>query len=122
MTGFASKFSSVDTVARIAILEYVERAFDPSYFGGACHPTYRLARIYLALHTAAGPSGALGGAAGTRGPITGESAGGMSKSYAAIGSTFSADGIAAQLLARTVWGGYLLELIEASAARGPMVI
>lgn len=119
MVGFASGLSTVSSSAQIDILAYVEIALNACYFGGDCSPAYRLARIYLAAHMGAG--GGLGGSTGTRGPVTAEAAGGMSRSYGGI-TTFSSATTLDQALGRTVYGGYLLEMIYGSAARGPFVL
>lgn len=119
MVGFASGLSTVSSSAQIDILAYVEIALNSCYFGGDCGPAYRLARIYLAAHMGAG--GGLGGSTGTRGPVTAEAAGGMSRSYGGV-AAFATGGTLEQALARTVYGGYLLEMINSSAARGPFVL
>lgn len=120
VSAIAAGVASTNATAQALILGYVEApALNSCYFGGDTGPAYKLARIYLAAHMAAG--GSLGGAAGVRGPITAEAAGGMSKSYGGI-TAFSSGSTLEEALARTVWGGYLLEMIDRSAARGPFVI
>jgi hypothetical protein len=111
VAAFAPELTDADEIVRSGILAYVNATFNPDDWGGTAAPALRLARIYLAAHL-----GTLTkrGQSGKAGPISSESVGGISRSYA----TFSYPSI----LTTTPYGQALLELINRSAARAPVVI
>lgn len=79
------ELSTIDVDAQVDILAIVNtEMLNPTMFGGENARTYKLARIYLAAHICAME---LMGADGAQGPVTSESAGGLSRSYASSGSS-----------------------------------
>ena len=106
----APELSLVGATAQDDILAYVNDAFDVEVFGGEDTAKTRLARIYLAAHM--GTITNSGG--GATGPVTSESAGGLSRTYGEI----DVDGS----MESTSYGELLSELIRSSAARAPIVI
>ena len=71
---------AVPVQAQAIILGRVNR-LSAQFFGGVDSDKYKLARIYLAAHLGAG--GGVGGNAAA-GPVTSESEGGVSRSYAVV--------------------------------------
>jgi hypothetical protein len=79
-----SSLSTVDVGFRTVVLGRVEQ-LSSSFFGGVDSPSYKLARMLLAAHIVAPiVAAAGGGGAGPAGPVTSESEGGVSRSYAMI--------------------------------------
>lgn len=110
----APELSSVSTDGRTYILAHVNTALNLAEFDGEDGPKTRLARIYLAAHFGAI---SLAGATGASGPVTSESAGGLSRSYGTTTSTSSGSGIE-----RTGYGQLYLQLVRTSPARAPLVL
>lgn len=111
VTGFAPELTTVSAGAQTLILAYVnDEALDSSVFGGESANMYKMARIYLAAHR-----GTLTLRGGTAGPVTSESAGGLSRSYGS-GMTSSTG------LESTVYGQEFLALCNASLARSPVIL
>lgn len=97
VTAIASDLSTVGVAAQAMILAFVNEAIDTRLFpNGEEDARLKLARVYLAAHYAVGP---LGGSFGAAGPVTAESAGTLSRSYASMSSS-STD----PLLESTPWG------------------
>lgn len=97
---------SVNVGVQDDILAVVNTALDTRLFElGELDPRLKLARIYLALHFATGDVNNAAGADGPAGPVTAESAGGLSRSYASLG-------VNDPLLGETYWGRRFLELVR----------
>jgi hypothetical protein len=80
--------SAVPVALQNVILARVE-TLSGEYFGGADGPVYTLARILLAGHLGLTLGPAAAGGAGTSGPVTSRSEGGVSESYAVSSSATS---------------------------------
>ncbi len=105
---FASELSALDSEAQTAILAYVNDALSPKAFGGEDSPKLKLARIYLAAHV-----GTLSrGGGGPSGPVTSETAGNISRTYAAAGGAPSD-------WSSTSYGQLYIALVRTSRARLP---
>ena len=102
---FDAGLSTVPVAAQTAILAFVNAAHDVDAFDGEDGPHLHLARIYLAAHFGR----TTGVAAAATGPVTSESAGGLSVSY----GTFSTS---TEALGTTGWGNAYLALIMRSTA------
>lgn len=111
----AAELTTTSADARIDILGYVNTTLVADEFGGESTASYKLARIYLAAHFA---SIAGLGAAGAAGPVTQESVGGVSRSYA---QPFSSMGTPASLDS-TAYGKAYRQLVRRSYARAPVVL
>lgn len=114
MVGVAPELSTVPAGAQTAVLAYVNSKLKVSVFDGEAGPMTFLARAYLAAHYGAIT---LMGASGATGPVTQESAGGLSRMYAGwppIGSDPVFD--------VTPYGKQFRGLCSMSSARGPMVL
>ncbi len=111
---FAPELSGVVSGAQDDIIDYVEDAIVSGEFGGESSPTYRLARIYLAAHYG---TVTVNGSNGAAGPVIGESAGGLSRQYAAFSPTGSD-----ALLDVTPYGKAFRSLLRRSPARAPFLI
>ena len=75
---FDASMAGVAAGAQTLILAYVnDEALQPTIFGGEDSWKYKLARIYLAAHL-----GTMARLQGVSGPVSSESAGGLSTSYA----------------------------------------
>lgn len=102
--------------AQTKILAYVNQKVDPDQFGrsvgGIDDPTYVLARCYLAAHLAL--TTLRGGS--QAGPLTSETEGGVSASYAFI--TY----LRSPLLMTTVYGQQFARLVATSPANAGAVI
>ncbi len=109
VVAFAPDQSAVSATAQTKILAYVNERFDVSELGGESSPDLYMARVWLAAHL--GASTALGG--DVAGPVTSESAGGLSRSYAVLSSTGA--------LATTGYGAQLKELIRACCGGARLV-
>lgn len=113
VTDIAAELASVGTNARTKILAFVNEALDETLFAnGEADSRLHLARIYLAAHFG---SGALAGSgsSGPAGPITSESAGGLSRSYGSMAAA-----VAGGLVSGTWYGNQYLALIR-PVAGGP---
>lgn len=102
VTNIAStSLASVSVAAQTLYLLFANEAIDTRLFPNGEEDTrLKLARIYLAAHYAA--SGVLGdasGGVGAAGPVTAESAGTLSRSYASMTSSTTDPG-----LESTQWG------------------
>lgn len=101
VTTIAPSLTSVSAGAQALYLAFVNEALDVRLFpNGESDNRLKLARIYLAAHYAS--SGVLGDASagvGAAGPVSAESAGTLSRSYA--GMTIS---VSDPTLATTEWG------------------
>ena len=107
----APQLSGTDATVQTDILAYVNETLVTGFFDGEDGITTRLARIYLAAHSATAASLAVSGNAG---PVASETLGSESRSYASL----SLDNI----LARTGYGVQFMRLLNNSAARGPFVL
>lgn len=118
----APELSGLAVAAQTAILVWVNAAFDVTVFDGEDGAKTKLARVYLAAHigTLILPTSAGGSGGGVSGPVSSESAGGLSRSYAV--AVASSGGTTAENLSRTGYGQLLLLLINTSGARSPIVI
>lgn len=114
VSAFAPNLATAPAGVQADVLAYVNAALNPAMFDGEAGPTYRIARIYLAAH--AGTLAAQG-ASGAGGPITQESAGRLSRSYAMPGG-----GVAFDALDSTLYGKMYRQLLRQSSARGPWVL
>ncbi len=104
----APTLSSVAAQTQTDILALTNIRLNLSVFDGEAGPTTRLARILYAAHLAALLR------LGISGPLTGESAGGLSRTYAA---PFMGRGF----LGMTSYGAALLAIMP-PVARGPQVL
>ena len=109
VVAFAPKLSSTPGAQQLDILEFVHRSIDPNVFGGEEHHTTRMARIHLAAHLATSTTGN----SGVTGPVTSESIGGMSRSYAVLASDSGLD--------KTSFGGTYKTLLRNSRGRLPFI-
>lgn len=112
VTALDSNLSSIDSGVQTTVLAHVNEAFDVDVFGGESSSTLKLARQYLAAHMATLIRMAGQGASG---PVSSESAGGLSRSYA-VAQSGAGD------LGATLWGSMLAHLIRTSPARSPLVV
>lgn len=114
VTAFAPALSTVDEAAQDDIIAWVNAAINPDTFDGDDGPIYRIARIYLAAHSALlARQGNSNGA----GPVTLETAGGVTRQYANPGG-----GIALAALDSTGYGKLYKQLLASSNVRGPFVL
>jgi len=112
VVAFAPELATMPVSAQDDILAHVNFAFNPSMLGGDHAGRLRLARIYLAGHLGTITATALATAGG---PVTSETAGGLSRSYSvatAVNVSFAATG----------YGRALQELLRTSRARLPFVL
>lgn len=114
VTDHAAELSTVGSAARVDILAYVNDALAPGAFGGSSSNAYKLARIYLAAHL--GLTSRPGTSGNQAGPVTSESAGGLSRSYAQLASAASDDSAST-----TRYGREYLALCRRSTG-GPVVL
>jgi hypothetical protein len=77
VTDVAGELENLDTFAQEAALKYVNTKLDAGNFGGEESGELQLARILLAAHF-----GTMFKRRGRGGPVSAESAGGLSRSYA----------------------------------------
>jgi hypothetical protein len=121
VTTIVPSLSTVSVGAQTLYLAMVNEAVDIRLFAeGEDDARLKLARIYLAAHYAT--SGVVGGATGglgASGPVTGESAGTLSRNYGSSGFTGGGGGVAGAL-DTTEWGR-LYRLIT-QPMNGPIVI
>lgn len=109
-----SDLDEVHPLVQDRILARVMERVDPAMLGGETGGKYLLARLYLAAHHG---RLALPGDADTAGPVTSESVGGISASYAAPASSESEDG-----LQGTRWGRAYRGEVRTSAARAGLSV
>lgn len=114
VTDHAAELATVDVDAQTDILAYVNSSLVSAEFGGEDSSTYKLARIYLAAHTAT--LGPVSGGAGAAGPVTAEAAGGLSRSYGFIASMTIAG------YDSTSYGRLFAQLVRRSPARAGRVL
>ncbi len=114
VTALAPELTSVSSGAQTDLLAYVNTALKVSVFDDETGPMTRLARIYLAAHYA---TISQQGGAGAAGPVTGESAGGLSRQYASF-SPMGSD----PLFDVTPYGKAFRGLCRRSSARSPVVL
>lgn len=115
VVAFAPALATTPVAVQDLLLAYVNgEAVSPAQFGGEGSATYRLARLYLAAHL--GTTGAMA-MSGASGPVTSESAGGLSVSYG-TGGAYSSD----SELTTTVFGRQFLALVRRSPAVLPVVV
>ena len=109
VTSHAPALASVVSGAQTDILAYVNAVIDPSILDGEAGARTKLARIYLAAHL-----GTVGKRGSAGGPLTSESAGGISRGYGAL--------MTGALLDETGFGRSYREIVRTSRARGPRVL
>ena len=115
VTDLAPQLASVPVAAQAMYLADANQSLAAAEFDGADGPKFKLARIYLAAHFATFSNIAAGG---TSGPVTGESAGGLSVTYA---NTSIATGWAS-VYDSTPYGRLYLTLVMRSPARAARVV
>jgi hypothetical protein len=112
---FAPELSAFDADAQTPILAYVnDEAFHLDSWGGEDSSTLRLGRIYLAAHMATISNS---GGSAVAGPVTSETAGGLSRSYGFM-SSVEAD----PLLDATPYGRLFRELLRRTPARSALLL
>lgn len=114
VVAIAPELASLSVTAQTLILDHVNTALNVSVFGGEASPKLRLARVFLAAHY--GTVATTGGAV-LAGPVTAESAGGLSRSYA---TTFATDAFGGPW-GSTAYGQSFAALLRSSPARLPVV-
>lgn len=119
VTTIVPSLSTVAVGAQTLYLSLVNGAIDTRLFAdGENDARLKLARIYLAAHYAtSGGIGSATGGLGASGPVTGESAGTLSRSYGSHGVTGGGGGSS---LGTTEWGR-LFQLIM-MPTRGGIVV
>lgn len=108
VTDHATELSTIVVDAQTTILAYVNASttIEPTLFDGEASARLKLARIFLAAHFATyTPMGASGAA----GPVTAETAGRISRSYAS--------GMTSAALATTTYGQAFDDILKSSGAR-----
>lgn len=114
VVGIAPELSSVPPLAQAEILGVVNGTLNAAAFGGESARSYRLARIFLAAHYGSVVSA---GGSGPGGPVSSESVGGVSRSYAVF-SPMGSD----PTLDKTPYGQQYRSLVRASPARAWVVL
>ena len=109
--GVASELSTIPTAVWNVWLPWVNE-FDLSQTG-ATDATVTLARIYLAAHVVTMNKR---GSSAAAGPLTGESAGGLRRSYGLV--SMSGDGS----FPLTRYGQLFLDILDQSPVKGPFLI
>ncbi len=109
----SAALSAVDTDYKVDVLAYVNGTLNVAHFGGEAAIKTRLARMYLAAHFGQQALDAVSGAAG---PVSAESAGGLSREYA----VFSPPGSSA-LYDTTTFGKQYRLIVRASRCAVPLV-
>lgn len=114
VSNFAPELASFNASAQTDVLTYVNtEAFDVSVFGDETTQRLRLCRIYLAAHIAKVATTGISVAAG---PTTEERVGELTRSYGMLSRSRNS------LLAATPYGRALMEMIDRSPARAPMLL
>lgn len=116
LTVRVAALSVVDVAIQDDVLAFANTRYDARLYDyGEDDPRLRLIRIYLALHLATGGSANAdgSGADGPAGPVTSESCGGLSRSYASLGADDPA-------LGESYWGRQLFGYLRAKK-HGPWV-
>lgn len=111
VTDAITDLPTISASMQTAILGLVNKRVDGAVFDGEDGETTKLARIFLAGHLAVMSKRP---ARGSAGPVTSESAGGLSRSYAQMTS--------ASELALTAHGTAFSFLVRTSGARAPFVV
>ena len=115
----ASALATVNADQQADLLAFVNAHVNAGAFGGEDAYRTKLARVYLAAHLASLPgAGVASGGAHAAGPVTSESTGGVSRSYAAAASSAGAGG---GTWGETIWGRRYLALLNGSRAAWPRV-
>jgi hypothetical protein len=114
VTNHAPALTTIPVAVQTDILAHVNVALRVDDFGGEDHPKTKLARIFLAAHYGTSYTQA---STGQTGPVTSESAGGLSRSYGQMFSSNSPEDFAS-----TVYGQLYTSLVRTSAARVPLVL
>lgn len=114
VTAIAVELTAVPVDAQTLFLSYVNTSLNVDYFGGESHINTKLARIYLAAHLG---KTQLQGGDSIAGPVTSESAGGLSRSYALVSAVSGSGAVSG-----SSWADRYMELVNSSLARLPMVI
>lgn len=116
VVGLVPDMASANVTAQALLLDVANTIFNAALFpGGENSPRLKLARVLLVAHMFAAPGGALGGstgeglAAGSVGPVTSESGGGLSTSYASLAANANGGGTR---WASTSWGRMLDDLLR----------
>ena len=112
VAAIAPGVSTVDPSAQADILAFVNNELKVSEFGGESSAKLRMARLYLAAH-----HGTLVNRGDKAGPVVGESAGGLSRTYSAP-SPAGTD----PLLEQTAYGKQFRAIVRTSFARIPLII
>lgn len=112
VTAIADELSAVSATAQTLILAHVNADLDVDQFDGEDGPTTKLARAYLAAHLG---TFAMPGAGSVSGPVTSQSALGLSRSYGQTGASSGELGL-------TAHGQMFLLLAKQSFARLPVLI
>lgn len=116
VVAFSAGLAGLPVAAQDGILAWVNTALDVSVFDGEAGPKTKLARIYLAAHTAS--LGDAGSSGETAGPVTSETAGGLTRSYGAVATGPVADSI----YGSTAFGRAYLMLVRTSVARAGVLL
>lgn len=114
VVAIAPELGTLGATAQTMILDHVNTALNVRVFGGEESPKLRLARVLLAAHYG---TVAMSGGAVIAGPVTSESAGGLSRSYA---TTFATDAFGGPW-GSTTYGQSFAALVRTSRARFPVV-
>lgn len=100
--------TGISDAYKALILSFVN-SINPDMFKGPSSPTFRLARIFLACHFAQFPRASMSG--GNRGPVTSQSEGDVSQSFAVATMT------ATSALGTTEGGRNYQALVQTSPAK-----
>lgn len=111
VTDAITDLPTISASMQTVILGLVNKRVDGAVFDGEDGETTKLARIFLAGHLAVMSKRP---ARGSAGPVTSESAGGLSRSYAQMTTTSA--------LQLTAPGSSYAFLVSTSAARAPFVV
>lgn len=112
VTGYDARMANVSSGAQTIILGVVNVALNVGEFGGESSDTLKAARVFLAAHFG---TMNLAGVKGVTGPVSSQSAGGLSRSYAALATNQS-------MFGTTAAGQAFLALLRASPARAPRAV
>ncbi len=109
----APEMSSVIDGAQALILDHVNTVLAVHRFGGESAPALKLARIYLAAHTASGLGSTDEGATQE---VQSESMGGLTRTYVTAG-----DGGSVGDLSSTSYGRQYIMIVNQVVGRGPLL-